>query len=223
VSLIWLLVIFGFFLFLVFAGAARKARLSPRSESADLVEALLGLEADRLDELFDLYRQQYGRGAARYARRTFRKWRTRRVSPSRQTFERLLLQLPKVMSFDLKCEVLRTLRRAYCARDAYELTVYTDDWQDALEPLVADLVERAYTARLPERVERRLAWLAENEMQVAGALLAESQAREGRSAVALLAREMSEMERLLTESGGARVKHTLILPCGTITLHVKKR
>jgi hypothetical protein len=197
------------------AGAARTFR------DADIVRALLGLDPEALDELFGLYAKEFGRGAARYARRTRRKWRAGEVRPNRQTFERLLVRLPALMSFDLKCEVLRRLREEYCAEHAYTLSVGVEDWRAAVGPLVAAAAERAYAAELPKQVEKRLKWLAADDMQAARAILAESQARETRGALELLEREFADIARLAAEGGG-RVTHTVRLPLGTITLKIRK-
>ena len=202
----------------------RYGRRAPRRfGDADIVRVILGLDPAAVDELFELYAKQFGPGAARYARRTREKWKAGEVRPNRQTFERLLVRLPAVMSFDLKCEVLRRLREECCAKDSYELTVSTSDWREALTPLVNGLVEKAYAAELPKEVERRLKWLAADDMRVARAILAESQAQESRNALGLLGREFEQIERLVEESGGrGRVTHTLRLPLGTITLRIKK-
>ncbi len=204
----------------------RYGRAAPRRRplgNADIVRVILGLDPADLDEMFRLYAERFGPGAARYARRTREKWKAGVVRPNRQTFDRLLVRLPAVMSFDLKCEVLRRLREECCAKADYRLTVTTRDWREALAPLVDGLVERAYAAELPEEVERRLKWLAADDMRAARAILAESQARESRNALELLGREFDEIGRLVEEGGGrAEVTHTLRLPLGTVTLRVKK-
>jgi hypothetical protein len=198
------------------AAAARRIR------DADVVRVILGLDPAVMDELFDLYAKEFGRGAARYARRTRLKWQAGQVRANRQTFERLLVRLPAVMSFDLKCEVLRKLRAEFCQKEDYHLSVDADDWREAVAPLVYSLVEKSYAAELPKQVERRLKWLADDDMVVARAILAESQARESRNALELLEREFEEITRLVAEGGGrSRVTHTVRLPSGTITLKVK--
>ncbi|HEX8557099.1 MAG TPA: hypothetical protein VF668_03300 [Pyrinomonadaceae bacterium] len=203
--------------------AAAKAALARAPGDADIVRALLGLDPASLDELFGLYAKEFGRGAARYAHRTRRKWEAGEVRPNRRTFERLLVRLPELMSFDLKCEVLRRLREEYCAKREHSLSVSTSDWREAVAPLVEAAAERAYAAELPGRVEERLQWLAADDMRVARAILAESQARESRDALALLEREFADIERLIEGGGGrGRVTHTVRLPLGTITLKVKK-
>ena len=121
----------------------------------EILKVLLGLDDEKLDELLELYKQQFGKGAARYARRTYRKWETGEVRPIKQTFERFLIHLPKVMDFDLKCEVLRHLMEEYCAKDSYNLTVYTDDWEETLEPLVKKLIDKPYTSKLPKQIENK--------------------------------------------------------------------
>ena len=112
-------------------------------QDADLVKSLLSLDEKLLDELLELYKNQFGRGAERYARRTFQKWKAGKVRPNRQTFERFLIQLPKVMSYDLKCEVLRRLMQEYCLKNDYAISVFTDDWETTLEPLVKRIIDKS--------------------------------------------------------------------------------
>jgi hypothetical protein len=198
-------------------------KLTRAQENANLVKVLLDLDDDSREQLFKLYQKQFGPGAARYARQTYQKWKAGIVRPNKQTFQRFLLNLPHVMSFDLKCEVLREMREAYCARDKYNLTVSTDNWKSTLTPLVEDIVEKAATAELPEFLNSRLTWLAEDDVTVANAILAESQARQSRNAISLLEKEFSNIQYLLDNAGGdAKVTHVLQLPLGSITLQIKK-
>lgn len=193
-------------------------------KNSELVKVLLRLEEKPLDKLFKLYREQFGPNAARYARQTYRQWKAGEVRPNKQTFNRFLIHLPKVMSFDLKCEVLREFREEYCAKDNYELTVDTDDWKEKLTPLVTTIIDKAYTAELPEQIEKRLSWLSGDEVRVARAILAESQVQESRHALSLLRQEIAAIENLLDHTEGARrVTHQLKMPYGTITLKIKRR
>ena len=202
---------------------ARK-RISRAAQNAELIKVLLELEDEELDDLFKLYKEQFGKSAARYARHTYRKWKAGEVRPNRKTFERFLLHLPKVMSFDLKCEVLRELREAYCAKDSYELTVYTDDWKETLGPLVQSIVTKTNDAELPKEVLERLHWLAGDDMQIARELLIRSETRQSLDALSLLGEEFANIERLLNNAKGTgRVTHVLSLPQGTITLEIKGR
>jgi hypothetical protein len=206
--------------------AWRKAssKVAPRHQDADLVKVLLGLGEESLNELLELYGEQFGPNAARYARQTYRKWKAGEVRPNSRTFNRLLINLPKVMSFDLKCEVLRRLREEYCAKDNYQITVYTDNWKETLAPLAENIIERAYTAELPAHIGRRLRWLSDNEMHVARAILAESQVQESRNTVLLLEKEFVGIEQLLNAAKGTRnLAHTLKLPYGVVTLKIRRR
>jgi hypothetical protein len=190
----------------------------------ELMKVLLGLDDEKLDKLLELYKQQFGDGAARYARQTYRKWEAGEVQPIKQTFERFLVHLPKVMDYDLKCEVLRHLMEEYCKKDKHSLTVYTDDWEEKLTPLVKQIIDKPYTAQLPKEIERRLLWLAEDEMQIAQDILRKSQAEEGKIAVSMLREEFANIENLLENTKGKRkVTHQLKFPYGTITLNIKRR
>jgi hypothetical protein len=199
-----------------------QKKLTRGAQNAELVKVLLNLEEEPLEALFKLYRQQFGESAARYARNTYRKWKSGEVQPNKQTFRRFLINLPKVMSFDLKCEVLRELREVYCATENYKLTVHTDDWKEKLTPLVENMIARAKDTEVPDALKQRLSWLAEDDTQVANAILQRSQTRVSLDAVSLLEKEFSNIERLLDNTDGrGKVSHVLRLPLGTITMQIK--
>jgi len=190
----------------------------------ELMKVLLGLDEESLEKLLELYKAEFGAGAARYARKTYRKWENGDVRPIKQTFERFLIHLPKVMDYDLKCEVLRHLMEEYCAKDKYNLTVYSDDWEETLEPLVRKIIDKPFTAALPIQIEKRLKWLAEDEMQVAESILKRSQVEEGKIAVSMLREEFANIHNLLENSKGkTRITHELKFPYGTIDLEIKNR
>ena len=197
--------------------------LTRSQENANLISVLLELDDEPREQLFKLYKDQFGDSAARYARQTYQKWKAGTVRPNKETFRRFLINLPQVMSFDLKCEVLRELREAYCAHDHYKVTVSTDDWKSTLAPVVEGVMKKAMTAELPASVNRRLTWLAEDDMTAANAILTESEARQTKNALALLEKEFSNIEELLDNARGrSEVTHELRLPLGTITLQIEK-
>jgi len=203
---------------------AKRFWASQKFHQREILKVLLELDEKPLAELFDLYKQQFGAGAARYARKTYQKWKTGKVQPNRETSARFLAHLPKVMDYDLKCEVLRHLMEEYCAKDDYRLTVYTDDWEETLEPLVRKIIDKPYTAQLPREIEEQLRWLAEGEMQTAQEILRRSQVEEGRIAVSMLREEFANIAHLLENTKGkSRVTHRLKFPYGTIDLEIKRR
>ena len=227
ISLAWvILIILGILIVSATVGLWRIERFfkSPKTERSSIVGALLSLDEEPLAELFELYRQQYGPGPARYARHTYEKWKNGLVNPNRRTFKRVALFLPTVMSFDLKCELLRSLKREFCGRDDHQLTVYTDSWKESLAPLASNLIARSYTATLPSTLVEQLSWLSANDMKAADAILAEAQARESRQVVSLLERDFSAIDKLLENANGhSKVVHVVELPYGKLTLHIKRR
>ena len=128
------------------------------------------------------------------------------------------------MSYDLKCEVLRHLMEEYCAKDNYNVTVYADDWEQTLEPLVKTIVDKPYSAALPVQIEKRLKWLADDEMQIAEDILKKSQVEQGKIAVSMLREEFVNIENILMQAKGKpKVTHKLKFPYGTINLEIKRR
>jgi hypothetical protein len=212
-------------LFFVLNGITLRSRSKsiPESiENAQLLGVLLGLNEESREELFKLYRQQFGANAARYAKRTYLKWQTGKVRPTSRTFERFLINLPKAMSFDLKCEILRTLRKAYCAKDHYEVVVDRSNWREELAPLVNAVVGKANDAELPDKLQQRLRWLAENDARMATIILQRSQKEESIRVASMVEDELSGIGRLVEQIGGrGEVVHLIQLPLGTITVRIK--
>jgi hypothetical protein len=182
------------------------------------------LDDERRAAIFKLYGEHFGPGAARYARKTYEKWQSGKVNPTRRTFNRLAVNLPRAMSFDIKCELLRTLKREFCGRDDHELTLYTDNWKESLAPLVTNIINHSYTATLPEPLVKQLGWLAEDDMTVANAMLSEAQARESWQTIAKLNQDFALIDDLLMKTNGrSKVVHAIDLPFGKLTLHIKRR
>lgn len=225
----WLVLIILAVVLIVALGAKYlKPKFGEASERklgrSTIVGALLSLDAETLAELFELYRKQYGPGAARYARHTYEKWKTGQVNPNKRTFNRLAIFLPTVMSFDLKCELVRALKHEFCGRDDHELTVYTDDWKESLTPLVTNMIAQSYNATLPPALVNKLSWLSEADMTVANAILSEAQAGESRRAVSRLNEDFTAIDKLLEEANGrGKVVHVVELPYGRLTLRIKRR
>ncbi|MBS1793598.1 MAG: hypothetical protein JSS81_07080 [Acidobacteria bacterium] len=203
---------------------ARRLKAAQKYQNKEILKVLFGLDEKARAELFELYKKEFGAGPARYARKTLEKWRAGRVTPNYQTFERFLRHLPRVMSYDLRCELLRHFMEEYAAKDRYELTVYTDDWETKLTPLVEQIIDKAYTTELPVEVERKLLWLGEGDMKLAQEILRRSQAAEGRLMVSTLRDEFASLETLFDAARlKPKVTHELKFPYGTITLDIKRR
>ena len=218
----------GYFLYFQFKanGISFFEWLKPadRFHQSRLVAVLLGLDDQAVNELLTLYKEEFGNGPARYARRTYQKWKSGKVQPNKQTYERFLLKLPKVMTYDLKCEVLRHFMEEYTPKDEFELDVNVDDWEIKLTPLVEQIIEKAYTAQLPAEVERKLHWLGEGDMIAAQDILRASQAEEGKIMVSLLREEFAGVEKLLAEEDlKPKIGHVLKFPYGTIKLNIKRK
>ena len=112
----------------------------------------------------------------------------------------------------------------YCSKDNHNLTVYIDDWETTLEPLVKKVIEKPYNSRLPMQIENRLKWLAYDDMEVARRILAESKVQEGKIAVSMLREEFENIEYILDNTKGKhKITHKLKFPYGTINLEVKRR
>lgn len=203
--------------------ASYRRQRSVYYKNAQLIGVLMDLDTEHFNEVLSLYKKTFGPGAARYARTTFKKWRSGKVLPARQTFDRFYKLLPEEMSFDLKCELIRKLKENYCPKDEFDLSVTTKNWKEALPPLIRSIEEKARSASLPRDLTDRVEWLAQGEAIAANAILAESQARETAAALAFLDQEFTNIDHLMENANGrAIVRHTIELPYGVINLRIKR-
>jgi predicted transcriptional regulator len=204
---------------------SRKARLSAilGGFDKDILDTFYQLDWRQFDLLIAYYRQDYGDSAAAYARRTYPRWKYGEVDPSGQTIERLLITLPRVLDIGVKCDLLRKLRERHRKKDNISLKVDPNNWRETIEPIVLNIVRKAYTAELPQVVQDRLTWLSSSDMQAAKALLSEAEAVEGRIAISLLHKEFANIDILLSSlAKGSKITHTIILPYGNVNLTIKR-
>ena len=202
----------------------RRSTREHKFHRSRLVSVLLSLDEKSFQELMQLYKNEFGPGAALYARRTYRKWKNGSVKPNVKTYERFLVHLPDVMSFDLKCETLRLFMEEYASQADHELDLFIDEWEEKVIPLVDQIVERAFTAQLPVELERKLRWLGEGDMRVAQEMLRASQAEESRIMSSMLEDEFANIEKLLAQEHlNSRVRHVIRFPYGTISLNIRRR
>lgn len=229
-----LLIFFGVLVVIWFIAGELRARgfslfkssLSTGSEfhRSRLVSVLLSLDEPSFNDLMQLYKKEFGPGPARYARRTYKKWKTGKVQPNVETYRRFLVHLPQVMSFDLKCETLRLFMEEYAPKADHELELYVDEWEERLTPLIDQIVEKAFKAQLPRELERKLRWLGEGDMHVARDMLRASQAEESRIMASMLRDEFATIENLLAQEHlKPRVSHVIEFPYGTISLKIRRR
>lgn len=224
---IWyVIIILGIAAFIYFGAAGNGGVLFERTRpdrfhSSTLVSVLLGLNEQVVNELLELYKKEFGAGPARYARRTFHRWKAGDVQPATQTFNRFLLHLPKVMTYDMKCEILRHFMEEYAVKDEYQLDVTTDDWEAKLEPLIRQIIDKAFNTQLPPEIERQLTWLGDGDMVAAQSILRKSQTEEGRIMVSTLREEFRAIEVLFQNDLNPKVSHVLEFPYGTIKLNIR--
>ncbi len=65
-------------------GNFRSKKKDDKIHHKEIIKVLLGLGDEKLDELLVLYKQEFGKGAARYARKTYQKWESGKVNRLRR-------------------------------------------------------------------------------------------------------------------------------------------
>src|SRR5262249_38341427 len=126
----------------------------------DILGVFYDLSESKFERLLKTYKFLHGIEAADYARRMYPLWQLRRAEPSSEVIERIMEILPRVLDFNAQCFLLRKLRERFRKRESYELEIDSSNWMDIINPLVQQIVSKAYTTELPATVQERLKWLS---------------------------------------------------------------
>jgi len=177
----------------------------------------------QLDRVFHLFGGRYGRGAERYARDTFPSWKHGVTNMAQQTLDRLLENVPEVLSFEGKVDVYRKLRESYRRKESVKLEVKKPDDVALIESTAERIAARARSEALPSYLQDKLSWLSRGDGEVARAMVAAVEAQEGRVIAANVRRELDELRYAVAGLNGHHiVEHTIDLPCGTIHVTLKR-
>jgi hypothetical protein len=190
----------------------------------DMMNAFFTLDERDLELVFSHYSQEYGIGAAKYARESYPHWRQGAKNPSRQTYERLMAIVPQVLNFDTKVRLYRRLRDAHRQRERIVVRVAALDDLLLVEEAAKRIVERSRSGPVPADVHARLTWLSRGDGVVAGQLVAVVEEREGEMVAVTVRKELRVIYEMVT--GTAVVKnatHEIELPYGTITVDLAKK
>ena len=185
----------------------------------DVTQAFFGLTPMEFEKVLERYEASYGKSAAQYARKAYRRWRSGATMVSGQTLERLLEVVPYVLSFDTKLRLYRKLRDAYRGKESVRLLVSSEGDLALVESTVARIVERAKSQPLPPLVDSRLVWLAKGDGLVARELVAASEEADGVMTAQALRSELPRLRQMFDEMERShRMEHVISLPCGKVTV-----
>jgi hypothetical protein len=189
-------------------------------------EVFFGLDHQRLQRLFDLYDESYGRGAANYAVRSYHSWSAGTKSMSGQTWHRLLQLMPQIMTHDEKTRLMRLLREhtLCCLRKRnMMLTVSQERGFEALIECVSGLLKEAGEVELPNWFYSMQTWLAGREAQELQALTKEIEQEINHIRIKHLLFHVVFLIQLQTRlPAGANTTVNFEMPTAHVTLRVSR-
>ncbi len=188
----------------------------------DIERLFLNLDRDDLEDLLEIYEEEFGRSAASYARATFPKWKSRTVKMGAQVAERLLNLVPPLLSQDERFELVKKLRLANFRKVRRSVHTGPETWRQDLGPVIRDVVEHGSTAVISEAVKQRVSWLANGDVAAAEKLLLAAEKDEALTRLAYLDRELKRLEAMIAQLGDVNtsVSHSIDLPQGTIDVYI---
>lgn len=188
----------------------------------DIERLFLSLHQEDLEELLEVYEEEFGRSAANYARATFPKWKAKKVKMGAKVAERLLNLVPPLLSPGERFELVKKLRKVNFRKVRRHVHTRPESWREDLVPVIRDVVEHGSTAVISEAVKRRVSWIANGDVAAAEQLLLAAEKDEAITRLAYLQDEFQRLDAIIAQLGDAKtsVSHSIDIPQGTINLHI---
>lgn len=184
----------------------------------DVERLFLALDREDLEELLEVYEEEFGKSAATYARNTFPKWKKGTVRMSGEVAERLLNLLPPLLPDETRFELVKKLRASNFRKVHRRVYSKPESWREDLAPAIAEVVGHGSTARISDAVKSRVSWLANGDVASAEQLLLAAEKDEAITRLVYLEAELRRIETMVAQLGhlNTSISHQITLPQGTI-------
>lgn len=188
----------------------------------DVERMFLALHSDDLEELLEVYADEFGASAGNYARKTYPKWKSGQVRMSGEVAERLLNLLPPLLPYDARFDLVKKLRQANFRKLIRHVHTSPEKWVEDLLPVIEEVVRHGDTANLSEGLKQRLAWLADGDIAVAEKMMSAAIKDESIMRLSYLKAEFQRIEGMIVQLDNyhASIQHTIELPQGTIHVRI---
>lgn len=159
--------------------AARRLSDELGGTDEDVKAYLFSLSTNDLGPILDEYESENGSSAREYAEKTMPAWRTRRVHMSGLVAERLYKLLPPRMPLSTKFGMVETLWRKYGPRSNNVVVAGPDaSEQSIVQAVYSHLRDYVVSYTVPEQLEKRFSWLAQQDASLRQGLLNKLQENE---------------------------------------------
>ena len=208
---------------------AARRELSRRVSGidGDVLKILFGFGERRFIDLLVAYEQQHGKKAADYMQEAFPRWKEGKTGVSGQNAERLINLAPQFLSNDQRYTLLKKLYEANKAAllERIEIEVILGHTLDAAARIDAGmqkLCAKPTQNRLPEDVQRTVAWVCNEDSTAARSIMA---AIETEESLLLASAGKLEVERLIDllrrMDRSANGTHAIRFPYGLLWVSVR--
>ncbi|WP_458232256.1 hypothetical protein [Roseateles sp. P5_E8] len=191
----------------------------------EIRSAFFALDDDALDELFQDYGAIHGSSAEAYARKTFPAWKSRKTNLSGQTLERLVELVPPYLRSEQRMDLAKLLAKQHEKRHSKpfkSVRINIEEPQAAFDEIQAALnalETQDVLAHIPEHVMNAAAWLYDDDVTAARAVLAEATRAQNESMKASARRELEVLKRTILSGQVKAANYSVELPAGTLIVH----
>ncbi|MCB0738955.1 MAG: hypothetical protein KDC92_15710 [Bacteroidetes bacterium] len=187
--------------------------------------AFLELDDEALDELFTDYGTFYGDTAEKYARKTFSKWQSHETKLSGQTMERLVTLVPPYLSAEGRFGLLKEVLSNHKPSTKLLKNIKINSKESAagfaeLDAALAAMIKEDVLAHIPEKVMDAAAWLYDDDITVARAMLAQAESKQNEIIKNSAAKEIALLRRVVEAGQVKQATYNVEMPAGKLSVMV---
>ncbi|RJP28357.1 MAG: hypothetical protein C4527_12170 [Candidatus Omnitrophota bacterium] len=163
----------------------------------DVREIFFNLPPEDLEMVFRAYGRKYGEGKKRFAKQTFKKWKSGIVQMSGKISERLVVFLPPYLKFENKYDLVKKLWINSQPQTFFELSITPEQGFEEVVELIAKTIKEKLETNISESLKERLNWLCQNNAKKAEELLKKVFEKEGEIILKSVSRELRDISEYI--------------------------
>lgn len=189
----------------------------------DIQKLFFSLSNKSLDELFKNYGNDYGKNSERYARKTFKKWKSGEVGLSGQTSERLLNLVPPYISQEIKYELIKKLRNYYLKTTTKYITTTYFEWENQVILAIKELIKSSCEFTLPKELIKKAIWLSSGDVELANKILTSIELEKTKIKLNYFEAELRQLQQIIEQTPHTQsINYLIELPQGNIEVIIKE-
>lgn len=192
----------------------------------DLEQMFLSMPPAQLEKVFLFYEAEFGKSAATYAKKTFKRWKAREVKMSGKVAKRLLNFVPQFLSVEERYSLVEKICDHHRPQRSRYIEIDLGSPHEGLhltKQTISEFIGLSASDYLPDEILEMVHWLNDQDAVAARAILSKIDNQKSLIASQLGQKEMQTLIQNLNANQRMSGTQTIEFPQGRIILTFKSK